>query len=119
MTKGAASSHRQSEMPAMDSPQERIGIFLMALGGPDSLESVGPYLQELRGGRPTPQSLIDEITERYRVTGGKSPVLSITRELAGKLQRRLRQGGTEANVYVGLRHWHPSIGEVYRQIEQD
>src|SRR6266487_1550515 len=117
--KGAASSHRQSGMPATDSYEDRLGVLLMALGGPDSLESVGPYLQDLRGGRPTPPALIDEITERYRVTGGKSPVLAITRELAGKLKRRLRQGGTQANVYVGLRHWHPSIGEVYRQIEQD
>src|SRR5512132_1075025 len=119
MTKGAASRHRLSEMPATDSPEDRIGVLLMALGGPDSLESVGPYLQDLRGGRPTPQALIDEITERYRVTGGQSPVLAITRELAGKLERRLRESGTQANVYVGLRHWHPSIGEVYHQIEQD
>jgi len=119
MIKGADSRHRQSGMPAPYSPRDRIGVLLMALGGPDSLESVGPYLQDLRGGRPTPPALIDEITERYRVTGGKSPVLAITRELAGKLERRLRESGTEANVYVGLRHWHPSIGEVYRQIEQD
>ena len=119
MIKDAASRHRQSGMPATYSPPDRIGVLLMALGGPDSLESVGPYLQDLRGGRPTPPALIDEITERYRVTGGKSPVLAITRELARKLERRLRQGGTQANVYVGLRHWHPSIGEVYRQIEQD
>ena len=117
--KGAASSHRQSGMPVTDSHEDRLGVLLMALGGPDSLESVGPYLQELRGGRPTPPALIDEITERYRITGGKSPVLAITRELAGKLERRLRESGTQANVYVGLRHWHPSIGEVYRQIEQD
>ena len=119
MIKGAASSYRQSGMPATDSSEDRLGVLLVALGGPDSLESVGPYLQDLRGGRPTPPALIDEITERYRVTGGKSPVLAITRELAGKLQRRLRESGTQANVYVGLRHWHPSIGEVYRQIEQD
>src|SRR5205823_14003550 len=117
--KGAASSHRQSGMLATDSSAERVGVLLMALGGPDSLESVGPYLQDLRGGRPTPPALIDEITERYRVTGGRSPVLAITRELAGKLERRLRESGTHANVYVGLRHWHPSIGEVYRRIEQD
>ena len=88
--KGAASSHRQSGMLATDSSAERVGVLLMALGGPDSLESVGPYLQDLRGGRPTPPALIDEITERYRVTGGKSPVLAITRELAGKLPLSLR-----------------------------
>jgi ferrochelatase len=119
MTKAAALLHPQSDIPPTYVPGERIGVLLMVLGGPDSLESVGPYLKELRGGRPTPPALIDEITERYRVTGGKSPVLAITTELAGKLERRLREGGTQASVYVGLRHWYPFIGEVYRQIEKD
>ncbi len=100
-------------------PVDRIGILLMALGGPDSLEAVGPYLKELRGGRPTPVELIDEIKERYRVTGGKSPVLGITTELADKLESRLTAGGVPARVYVGFRHWHPFIGDVYRRMEAE
>ena len=52
-----------------------IGILLMALGGPDSLAAVEPFLKDVRGGRPTPPGLLHEITERYRATGGKSPVL--------------------------------------------
>ena len=99
--------------------QDRIGVLLMALGGPDSLDAVGPYLKELRGGRETPLELIDEIKERYRVTGGKSPVLAITTELAGKLESRLCVDGVLAKVYVGFRHWHPFIGDVYRQMEKD
>ncbi len=97
----------------------RTGVLLMALGGPDSLEAVGPYLKELRGGRPTPVELIDEIKERYRVTGGKSPVLGITTELAHKLESRLSASGTPARVYVGFRHWHPFIGDVYRRMEAE
>lgn len=98
---------------------ERLGILLMALGGPDSLESVGPYLNDLRGGRPTPPELVEEITQRYRLTGGKSPVLATTRELAEKLETGLQSTGVHAKVYVGLRHWHPSIAETYREIEKD
>jgi ferrochelatase len=98
---------------------ERVAILLMALGGPDSLESVGPYLNDLRGGRPTPPELVEEITQRYRLTGGRSPVLGITTELAKKLETRLQSTGLDAKVYVGLRHWHPSIAETYREIEKD
>src|SRR5438094_1698498 len=101
MMKGAASSHRQSGMLATDSSAERVGVLLMALGGPDSLESVGPYLQDLRGGRPTPPALIDEITERYRVTGGKSPVLAITRELAGKSRGAFGRAGRRRMSTLG------------------
>ena len=42
-------------------------ILLMAYGGPDSLESVEPYLLDVRGGRPTSPELIEEIRHRYEV----------------------------------------------------
>lgn len=90
------------------SQTERLAVFLMALGGPDSLESVEPYLFELRGGRATSQELIEEIRERYRATGGRSPVLDITRRLAAKLEAR-----RPVTAFVGLRHWHPFIAEAW------
>jgi len=92
----------------------------MAMGGPDSLEAVGPYLNDVRGGRSTPPELVQEITERYRATGGKSPVLAITKEVAGRLEDRLNATGTARfKVYVGLRHWHPYIRETYQEIVMD
>jgi ferrochelatase len=89
----------------------RVAVFLMALGGPDSLESVEPYLKDLRGGRPTSAQLVEEIRERYRATGGRSPVLEITRELAAKLEVR-----RPVRVFVGLRHWHPFIAEAWAEV---
>ena len=92
----------------------------MAMGGPDSLEAVGPYLNDVRGGRPTPTELVQEITERYRATGGKSPVLAITKEVARRLEARLNAtGSARFKVYVGLRHWHPYIRETYQEIVKD
>lgn len=97
-----------------------IAILLMAMGGPDSLESVEPYLLDVRGGRPTPPELVEEIRERYRATGGKSPVLDITRELAGKLEARLeRPGGPPFRVAVGLRHWQPRIAQAWRELVEE
>ena len=90
---------------------EKLAVFLMALGGPDSLENVEPYLLDLRGGRPTPAKLVEEIKERYRATGGKSPVLDITRALAAKLEAR-----RPVRVFVGLRHWHPFIAEAWADV---
>ncbi len=92
----------------------------MAMGGPDSLEAVGPYLNDVRGGRLTPPELVQEITERYRATGSKSPVLAITREVARRLEDRLNAtGDSRFKVYVGLRHWHPYIRETYQEIVKD
>jgi ferrochelatase len=94
-----------------------VAVLLMAMGGPDCLENVAPYLLDVRGGRPTSPELVEEIRERYRVTGGKSPVLDVTREVARALEQRLNMSGhAPYRCYVGLRHWHPFIKETYTEL---
>ncbi|HQY56899.1 MAG: ferrochelatase [Nitrospira sp.] len=97
--------------------KQPVAVLLMAMGGPDCLENVAPYLLDVRGGRPTSPELIAEIRERYRVTGGKSPVLDVTREVARALEQRLNMSGhAYYRCYVGLRHWHPFIKETYTEL---
>jgi ferrochelatase len=96
------------------SEQQRIAVILMAYGGPDSLADIPAYLLDIRGGRETPQPLIDEITARYHLIGGKSPLLGITRSAAAKLQARIG-----LPVYVGMRHWRPFIKDVVAQMAGD
>src|SRR5215467_14705644 len=104
----------------MAQTQKPIAVLLMAMGGPDCLENVEPFLLDVRGGRPTPPELVAEIRERYRATGGKSPAIGITKDLATKLEQRLNESGDEQyRVYVGLRHWHPFIKETYGELLVD
>ena len=93
-----------------DRPVE-TAVLLMALGGPDSLDAVEPYLLDLRDGRATPPELVEEIRERYAATGGRSPVLEITRELGRRLE-----GQRPVTVFVGLRHWRPRIADAWAEI---
>jgi protoporphyrin/coproporphyrin ferrochelatase len=86
-------------------------VLLLAYGGPDSLDDIPAYLLDIRGGRETPQRLIDEITDRYRQIGGRSPLLEITCSAAAKLQN-----ATGLPVYVGMRHWRPFIRETVAQM---
>ena len=63
-------------------------ILAMALGGPTSLDDVGPYLADIRRGRPTPPALVEEFRERHRrIGGGAPPPLVVT---AAELQLRAR-----------------------------
>lgn len=95
-------------------------VLLLALGGPDSVANVEPYLLDVRGGRPTPVELIEEIRERYRLTGGQSPVLGIMREVASLLEDRLNSHGPERyRVSIGMRHWHPYIKDAYAELMAD
>ena len=104
----------------MGQSKRHTAVLLMAMGGPDCLENVEPFLRDVRGGRPTPPELVEEIRERYRVTGGKSPAVAITQEVAKKLERQLNESGDRRyRVYVGLRHWHPFIKDTYAELLKD
>lgn len=104
----------------MHGTERPVAVLLMAMGGPDCLENVEAYLMDVRGGRATSPELVEEIRQRYRVTGGKSPVLGVTQEVARVLEQRLN-GSTEQRYrcYVGLRHWHPYIKETYARLLED
>ncbi|SLM48365.1 Ferrochelatase [Nitrospira japonica] len=100
----------------MNDAQRPIAVLLMAMGGPDKLENVEPFLLDVRRGRPTPPELVEEIRERYRATGGKSPAVDITQSVAARLERRLNESRARYRVFVGLRHWHPFIRDTYAEL---
>jgi ferrochelatase len=91
----------------------------MAHGSPDHLDDMAAYLQHVRGGRPTPQALVDDIQERYRLIGGRSPLLDLTRAQGEGLEARLNANGGRLRVYVGMRHWHPFIKDTLQQMVAD
>ncbi len=104
----------------MSESKRPTAVLLMAMGGPDCLENVEPFLLDVRGGRPTPPELVEEIRKRYRATGGKSPAVGISKDVAKKLEQRLNESGSgQYRVYVGLRHWHPFIKETYAELLGD
>src|SRR3989442_9431072 len=63
----------------------RVAVLLMAYGGPGSLDEVEPYLQDVRGGRPTAPELVQEIRQRYARIGGRSPIREVTAAEGGGL----------------------------------
>jgi len=104
---------------------DRTAVLLMAYGGPDSLDDVEPFLLDIRGGRPTPPELVEEIRARYAAIGGRSPLLEISRAQAAGLEQRLnrdahrdtrRDGETRFRTFVGMRHWAPSIPDTVAEI---
>ena len=103
----------------MSGGTENYAVLLLAYGGPSALSDVEPYLLDIRGGRPTSRELVEEVRERYRRIGGKSPLLERTREQAEALSRRLSRDTDGARVYVGMRHWHPYIAEAVNEIVSD
>ncbi len=95
------------------------GVLLTAVGGPNSLDEVGAFLLDIRGGRPTSPELVTEFRERYAKIGGKSPLLEISNAQARALEGRLNANGGAYRCYVGMRNWTPYIRDVYAKMVQD
>ena len=87
------------------------GILLLAFGGPNSLEDVEPFLKNVFSGRPLDPFVVNQVKERYRLIGGKSPLPEITEKQARSLQGNLKKRGMFCDVSIGMRYWQPSISE--------
>ena len=115
-----------------DGHVDSVGVVLFQLGGPDSLESVEPFLENLfsdpdiidfpfaRLARPALARLIasrraKHARQHYASIGGRSPLRELTELQATALERELRKS-IEARVFVAMRYWHPSTEEAVREI---
>ncbi|MBN3961824.1 ferrochelatase [Nostoc sp. NMS8] len=113
----------------------RVGVLLLNLGGPDKLEDVGPFLYNLFSDpeiirlpfrwlqKPLAWFIATRRTRtsqaNYKQIGGGSPLRRITEAQGEALKEQLGYLGQEANIYVGMRYWHPYTEEAIAQIAQD
>jgi protoporphyrin/coproporphyrin ferrochelatase len=94
-----------------DAPRQ--AVLLLAHGTPETLDQVPEYLRNITGGRPMPESVVEEIRHRYSLIG-HSPLTELTMEQGRLLARSLGMA-----VYVGMRNWKPYIADVVRQMRDD
>ena len=87
-------------------------VVLMAYGSPSSLDSVGEYLLQVRGGRKPSEEEIERLKERYRRVGGSTPLLQVTSAQAKALQDRFPSESASVQVHFGMKHWHPFVEDV-------
>ncbi|MBD2451413.1 ferrochelatase [Nostoc sp. FACHB-152] len=113
----------------------RVGVLLLNLGGPDKLEDVGPFLYNLFSDpeiirlpfrwlqRPLAWFIASRrmktSQENYKQIGGGSPLRRITEAQGEALKEQLNDLGQEANIYVGMRYWHPYTEEAIAHLTQD
>ncbi len=105
-------------------------ILLINLGGPDSLDSVEPFLHNLFSDPdimgynrfllgPMAKFLSQKrgpaVRKYYSLIGGKSPILGLTLRQGEALQEALSPCGRFA-VFVAMRYWHPMIEDVVKKM---
>ncbi|WP_067617987.1 ferrochelatase [Dissulfuribacter thermophilus] len=115
-----------------------IGICLLNMGGPDSLDAIRPFLFNLFSDRYIirlgPSFLQRPIAwliakkrapksaQNYELIGGKTPLTEITIEQAKLLEGRLNEElgpkyGEEFKCVVGMRYWHPRTPDVLKELK--
>lgn len=95
------------------------GVLLLGFGAPEALEDVAPFLRNVCAGRTVSAELIQEVQARYRLIGGRSPLLEITRRQARALEYGLACTGKAVPVYVAMRYWRPFVPDILSQMEEE
>ena len=110
-------------------PGGRLGVVLFNLGGPDSMESVKPFLLNLFRDpailrvpafiRPLLAQIIARkrvapASENYALIGGKSPLLELTQAQGAALAAAL--GTYDTRCFIAMRYWHPFAEEAARAL---
>jgi protoporphyrin/coproporphyrin ferrochelatase len=87
-------------------------VLLMAYGSPHSPDDLEAYYTDIRRGRPPTPEALEELAARYRRIGGTSPLNDITLRQAKAVEEHIPPlAGGHIPVFVGMKHWHPSIDE--------
>jgi len=90
-------------------------VILIALGGPRSLDEVGPFMEAFMG-RPAPPPVVAAVQERYGLIGGRSPLPVLVKAQAEALGNKLGPG---FRVYEGFRYSMPTVSAAYDRAMQD
>src|SRR5438309_3834320 len=115
--------------------EERVGVLLFNLGGPETLDDVRPFLFNLFSDpdiirlpwRALQKPLAWLISnQRYKLSrgyyekiGGGSPLRRITDEQARALEQALARRHIKAQAYVGMRYWQPLLEDALDAIRRD
>ena len=88
-------------------------VLLIAHGSPERVDDVPEYMRYVTGGRPIPDSVVQEVQHRYGLIG-ISPLRCHT---VGQANGVHRESGLP--TYIGMRNWHPFINDTLEVMARD
>lgn len=89
-------------------------LLFLSFGGPEGLDEVRPFLENVVRGRGVPPERLDAVEEHYKHFDGVSPINARNRELIAALRER-----TDLPVYFGNRNWHPLVEDTVAEMTRD
>ncbi len=100
-------------------PNPYDAVFYVSFGGPEGMDDVMPYLDNVLRGKRVPHERKLEVAHHYELFGGVSPINEQNRAVIKALETELKTHGSDLPVYFGNRNWHPLIPDALQQMKQD
>src|SRR5689334_19913402 len=94
-------------------------LLVVSFGGPERMEDVIPFLENVLRGKNVPRERMLEVAEHYYHFGGKSPINEQNRALIAAMEQVLEERGPKLPVYWGKRNWHPLLPDTVRRMQAD
>ena len=94
-------------------------ILVLSFGGPEGMDDVLPFLENVTRGRNIPRHRLEEVAEHYYHFGGTSPINAQNRALIATLELELAEHGIALPVYFGNRNWHPMLRDTIATMRAD
>lgn len=99
--------------------QDYDAILLVSFGGPEGMDDVMPFLENVTRGRNIPRERLQEVAHHYEMFGGVSPINEQNRNLIAALRAELDAHNINLPIYWGNRNWHPLLPATMRQMADD
>jgi ferrochelatase len=94
-------------------------VLLVSFGGPEGIDDVIPFLENVLRGKNVPHERLLKVAEHYNLFGGVSPINQQNRNLIQALTAELKAHGPRLPIYWGNRNWHPLLAETITQMAKD
>ena len=102
-----------------DVARQYDAVLVMSFGGPEGMDDVIPFLENVTKGRNVPRERLEEVAKHYYHFGGVSPINAQNRALITALEEELHEHNLSLPIYFGNRNWHPMIEDTIRQMRDD
>lgn len=93
-------------------------IIVVSFGGPEGLEEVMPFLDNVLRGKNVPEARKLEVAHHYELFGGVSPINAQNRELVERVKASLEAKGIDLPVLLANRNSEPYIPDVLRECKE-
>jgi protoporphyrin/coproporphyrin ferrochelatase len=102
-----------------DQAQDYDAILIVSFGGPESMNDIMPFLENVLRGRHIPHERKLAVSRHYEYFDGISPINAQNRALIVALRQELEINGPNLPIYWGNRNWHPLLTDTLRQMRDD